>query len=146
MINLSKEDNLKYQLYNLCFYIRSLNIIHSALFVYTFILSIQEQDSNKIFMNSFHLFLIAPLMYYCIKYYILYFIIFSEMYKICFIIFKLFEFYHNYNVVDIILVQIDMYIIYFNIKYIHYNFNSTKNIISELCNGWKPNENILYLY
>lgn len=146
MLNLSEEDDFKYRLYNLCIYIRLLNIIHCSLFIYTFIISLEENNLKLIFLNCLHLFLVAPLMYYCVKYYILYFIIFSEMYKICFIIFKLFEFYHNYNVVDIILVQIDMYIIYFNIKYIHYNYNSTKDTISELCNGWKPNENILYLY
>lgn len=146
MLNLSKEDILKYRLYNLCIYIRLLNVINCSLFICNFIISIQENNFKLIFLNCLHLFLLTPLMYYCVKYYILYFIIISEIYKISFVIFKLFGFYQNYNVVDIILVQIDMYIIYFNIKYIHYNYDSTKDTIYELCNGWKPDKNILYLY
>lgn len=150
MINLTKEETLKYQLYNVCNYIYLMNVINFLLHLCNFILSLKQQHQQenlcKIYFNCVNVFLFAPLTYYCIKYYILYFVIFSEIYKICFVIFKLFEFYQNYNTVDIILVQIDMYMIYFNIKYIYYNYNCTKETISELCNGWKPDENIKYLY
>lgn len=146
MIELSKEITLKYKLYNLSLYIRFLNVFHFLLFIYNLILSFKSNNLEKIFLNSLHLFVITPVMFFSIKYYILYFVIISEVYKICFCIFKLFQFYHSYTLVDMTIVLIDMYIIYFNIKYIHFNYQTSKNILCELSDGWKPSQNIFYLY
>lgn len=146
MIELSKEDIIKYKLYNLSLYIRSLNVFHFLLFIYNFILSLKNNNLEQIFFNSLHLFVITPIMFFSIKYYVLYFVIISEVYKTIFCIFKLFEFYRVYTLLDMTIVLIDMYIIYFNIKYIHFNYQTSKNIIYELSDGWKPSQNIFYLY
>lgn len=146
MLELSKEDKLKYRLYNLCNYIRCLNIIHFLLFIYNFGLSLQKNDFENIFFNCLHLFLITPIMYFSVKNYIMYFIIISEVYKICFIIYKLFYFYSFYTFIEIFIINIDIYIIYFNLKFIHFNYNASKEIIISLSDGWKPINKILYLY
>lgn len=146
MINLNKEETLKHKLYNLCRYIHFMNMINFLLYFYHFILSLQNNNLQNIYFNALNLFVIIPLIYYGIKYYVMFLVIITQIYKIGFIIYKLVYFYYGYNLIDVIIVQINIYILYFNFKYMYFNFYASKNMIYELCNEWKPEYNILILY
>ena len=88
LTELSEEDKLKYRLYNLSNFIRIFNILHFIFNIYHLIYFILYYNVKKIILYVVHTFIITPIIFFSVKYFIFSINILVEIYKICFVFIK----------------------------------------------------------